>query len=170
MSEPFLSEIRMFSFDFPPRGWARCDGQLLPIAQNQALFFLLGTTYGGNGQTNFALPDLRGRVPIHEGQGPGLTNRVLGQSLGAQSVTLSSAELAQHAHPQAARSASADLTTPASTLPAQAQSPIWRAGAATTVSTGNVSTTAGQGQPHDNVMPFLVVSFAIALQGLFPSE
>lgn len=169
MAEPFLSEIRMFSFNFAPRGWALCNGQLLPIAQNQALFALLGTTYGGNGTTNFALPDLRGRVPIHEGAGPGLTPRLLGERFGVESVTLLEAQLPQHAHAQAAVAAAATATSPASTLPAQALSPLWRAGAATPVATGVASNPTGGSQPHPNMMPFLTINFCIALQGLFPS-
>jgi microcystin-dependent protein len=170
MAEPFLSEIRMFSFGFAPRGWALCNGQLLPINQNQALFALLGTTYGGNGTTNFALPDLRGRVPIHEGQGAGLTPRALGERVGAEAVTLTTAQMPQHAHAQAARAVAADSANPASVLPAQAQSPIWRAGASTPVATGVASTVAGGSQPHSNMMPFLTIGFAIALQGIFPSQ
>lgn len=170
MAEPFLSEIRMISFGFAPRGWALCNGQLFPINQNQALFALLGTTYGGNGITNFALPDLRGRVPIHEGLGPGLTSRSLGERAGSETVTLTTAELPQHAHPQAARGVAANLTNPANALPAQAQSPIWRVGAPTTVGTGALSTPAGGSQPHANMMPFLTIGFVIALQGIFPSS
>jgi microcystin-dependent protein len=170
MAEPFLSEIRMFSFGFAPRGWALCNGQLLPINQNQALFALLGTTFGGNGTTNFALPDLRGRVPIHEGQGAGLSARSLGERVGNEAVTLVAAQMPQHAHAQAARAVAADALNPASALPAQAQSPIWRAGAPTPVATGVVSTTTGGSQPHPNMMPFLAINFGIALQGIFPSQ
>src|SRR6266536_3909865 len=112
MAEPFLSEIRIFSFNFAPKGWAMCNGQLLPINQNQALFSLLGTTYGGNGQTTFALPDLRGRVPIHFGQGQGLPNYNLGERGGEETHTLSSLELAQHSHTASASSNTADQVTP----------------------------------------------------------
>ena len=169
MAEPFIAEIRLFSFNFPPRGWALCNGQLLPINQNQALFSLLGTTYGGNGIVNFALPDLRGRVPIHEGLGPGLTPRALGERIGAESVTLTAAQLPQHAHAQAAVGSTATTTSPASTLPAQSDSPIWRSGGAP-VPTGVQSASTGGSQPHQNMMPFLAINFCIALQGIFPSQ
>ena len=170
MAQPFLSEIRLFSFNFPPRGWALCNGQLLPINQNQALFALLGTNYGGDGEVNFALPDLRGRVPIHEGTGPGLTPRLLGARIGAESVTLTEGQMPQHAHAQAAVASAATTTSPANTLPAQSATPIWRTGAATPLSTGVASSPTGGSQPHPNMMPFLAINFCIALQGIFPPQ
>lgn len=170
MSQQFLGEIRMFAFDFPPRGWALCNGQLLSIAQNSALFALLGTTYGGNGVNTFALPNLQGRVPVHVGQGPGLTPRAQGEVLGAESVTLFASQMPQHAHALAASDALADRTDPSGAVPARAGSPLWRSGAVTPLATGANSLPAGGAQPHANMMPFLVVQFAIALQGVFPSR
>jgi microcystin-dependent protein len=170
MSEPFLSEIRMFGFNFPPRGWAGCDGQLLPISQNQALFALVGTTYGGNGQTTFALPDLRGRTPLHFGQGPGLQQRTLGQTGGSESETLSTAQLPSHTHPVVA-AAAAQTGVPQGAQLAAAAAPIYRSAASATVPLAVDSVgTAGGGQPHPNMQPCLTINFSIALQGIFPSQ
>lgn len=170
MSTPFMSEIRMFSFDFAPRSWAMCNGQLLPIAQNQALFALLGTTYGGNGVTTFALPNLQSRVPMHAGQGPGLSNRSLGELGGAESHTLTINEIPAHQHALAATSAApaggpsnALLATPTTTKP-------YRASATQTMSLATMTGSGGGSQPHSNLQPYLTVNFAIALQGVFPSR
>lgn len=166
MAEPFLSEIRLFSFGFPPRGWALCDGQLLPINQNQALFSLLGTTYGGNGQTNFALPDLRGRSPLHVGNGHDLGGRG-----GEEAHTLSVNELPRHSH-SVKVAATASTTTTAGKLLASPGKPAYAA----TGSGGQVamapesSGDAGGSQAHTNMAPFLTLSFCIALQGIFPSR
>lgn len=166
MAEPFLSEIRIFSFDFPPKGWAFCNGQFLPINQNQALFALLGTTYGGNGQTTFALPNLRGRVPIHVGNG-----HTLGEAAGATSVTINQQTLPQHLHTLAVNSATATTANPTGAFLAAANnmyaSPA--AGGLTTMNAGSV-TPVGGSQPHNNMMPYLVLNFCIALQGIFPSQ
>lgn len=170
MSEPFLGEIRMVSFDFPPRGWALCNGQLLPINQNQALFALLGTTYGGNGQTNFALPSMQGRTPLHFGAGPGLSDRLQGEVLGSETVTLLAAQLPTHSHPRAVCDSAAALTSAASTIPARTAAPIYRSSALALVPTGVASLPSGGSQPHPNMMPFLTISFIIALQGIFPSR
>jgi microcystin-dependent protein len=170
MSEPFLGEIRLVSFSFPPRFWALCNGQLLPINQNQALFSLLGTQYGGNGQTNFALPNMQGRTPLHFGAGPGLTDRVQGELLGSEAVTLTTAQLPAHAHPRGVCDSPATLTTPASTIPARAAAPIYRSGAVNLVGTGVTSGPGGNSQAHANMMPFLTISFIIALSGIFPSR
>jgi microcystin-dependent protein len=179
MSEPFLSEIKLVSFNFPPKGWAFCNGQFLPINQNQALFALLGTTYGGNGQTTFALPNLRGQVPIHMGNG-----FTLGQALGSTSVTLSLAQLPQHLHQVNAQS---EVVLP-DVLP---QDPTGKipAAAQVIIQGGNTSaaqiyaqpsslvplapqavSSVGGSQPHNNMMPYLVLNFIIALQGIFPSR
>lgn len=172
MSEPFIGEIRMFGFNFPPRGWANCSGQILSIAQNQALFSLLGTTYGGNGTTTFALPDLRGRAPIHTGQGPGLSNRLQGERAGEETHTLISSEMPSHSHP--VNVASAPTTgTPAATalLAAPTTSQLFRSGAAPDVAlSAAVVGPAGGNQPHANLQPFVVINFSIALQGVFPSR
>jgi microcystin-dependent protein len=170
MAEPFLSEIRMMSFGFPPKGWATCDGQLLPINQNQALFSLLGTTYGGNGQTNFALPDLRGRVPTHMG-GQG---HFLGERGGEQAHTLTTSEVPPHTHQAVASSTSAGSS--GSDLPAGnllgTSDPNFLYGTASGLEAMKSATitNAGGSQPHLNMQPFLVISFCIALQGIFPSQ
>ncbi len=171
MTEPFVGEIRMFAGNFAPRSYAFCSGQLLSIAQNTALFSLLGTTYGGNGQTTFALPDLRGRIPIHRGQGPGLSNRDLGSTGGTESVTLSVNQIPAHSHP--ARSATGgNSITPVgnywSTDPGGNSAGFHAAHDGSTM--GSVIGPAGGSQPHDNLQPFLCISFIIALEGIFPSR
>ena len=173
MSEPFLAEIRMCAFAFAPRGWATCSGQLLAIAQNQALFALLGTTYGGNGTTTFALPDLRGRVPVHHGQGPGLPSVNQGERGGAENVTLTQGQLPQHGHSVRASTDLAATTSPAGAVtgakPRLGADIYAPAGNLTTLAAGAVA-NAGSGQPHPNVQPSLVVNFVIALAGIFPSR
>ena len=168
MAEPFLSEIRLMSFNFPPKGWAFADGQLLPINQNQALFSLLGTTYGGDGRVNFALPDLRGRVPIHEGSG-----HSLGEKGGAESVTLNSQEMPQHLHTLTASSSIGDIVVPASNLLASPLNQSYESnanpGALQGMAAGSIANTGGS-QAHQNLQPYLVISFCIALQGIFPSQ
>lgn len=170
MSEPFLSEIRMMSFNFPPKGWAFCNGQLLPINQNQALFALLGTQYGGNGQTNFALPDLRGRVPMHTG----LQSGPLGSTGGQESVTLTQAQLPAHAHALYATTALATTGSPAGALPGKKGRLGRDLYAAPDTDklvalNGNAVTSRGGSQAHQNMQPYLTINFAIALQGIFPS-
>ena len=165
MAEPFLSEIRIMSFGFPPKGWALCDGQLLPINQNQALFSLLGTTYGGDGRVNFGLPDLQGRTPIHVGSG-----HTLGERGGEQSHTLSISEIPTHTHTFNATSVNGDLIIASGNQlggsPSQLyQSPDNNLAAMNPASIANV----GGSQAHLNMQPFLTLSFCIALQGIFPS-
>jgi microcystin-dependent protein len=175
MSEPFLGEIRMFGGNFAPRGWAFCNGQILPIAQNTALFSLLGTTYGGNGQTTFALPDLRGRVPMHWGQGPGLTPRSLGETSGSENVTLLSNQMPAHTHSLTANNQQGDAFSPEGAVAAAAvdssQQPlnIYSSSANTTMSAQAIG-AAGGSQPHSNMQPFQCVSFIIALEGIYPSR
>jgi microcystin-dependent protein len=166
MAEPFLSEIRIMSFVFPPKGWALCDGQLLPINQNQALFSLLGTTFGGDGRVNFALPDLRGRTPIHVGSG-----HTLGERGGEQAHTLSISELPQHTHVANATSTPATTTTPTSSLMLAESTVQSLYGAASNLQAmaPNAVANVGGSQAHLNMQPFLVLSFCIALQGIFPS-
>jgi microcystin-dependent protein len=169
MGDPFIAEIRIFSFNFPPRGWALCDGQLLAINQNQALFSLVGTTYGGNGVTTFGLPDLRGRAPLHTGQGPGLSNRVLGERAGEEGHTLLTGEIPAHTHPASASTAAGDVPAPANNLLAAASSAIYADGSTglTSLNPGTIA-PAGSSQPHENMEPSLTLSFCIALVGIFP--
>jgi microcystin-dependent protein len=165
MGEPFLSEIRIMSFSYPPRGWALCNGQLLPINQNQALFSLLGTTYGGNGQTTFALPNLQGRVPIHMGSG-----HTLGEAAGEQAHTLTQAELPTHTHQVTAATAEGTLIIPGTALLARTPAnPYQDPSNLGAMNPASVTTTGGS-QPHTNMQPYLVLSFCIALQGIFPSQ
>jgi microcystin-dependent protein len=171
MADPFVAEIRIFPFNFPPKGWAWCDGQLLPISQNTALFSLLGTTYGGNGKSNFALPDLQGRAPMHPGQGPGLSLHDLGETGGSETVTLLESEIPAHSHVMQANAFPANVQAP-SPARALAQSTGGVAyktppGTMTTMSPQSVG-PAGGDQPHNNLMPYLTFYFNIALQGVFP--
>ena len=170
MSEPFLAEVRMVGFNFAPRGWAFCDGQILPINQNQSLYSLLGTTYGGDGRTSFALPDMRGRTPIHVGRSNGGQDHLLGQKSGEETHTLSGAEMPQHTHvAQATNNPSAD-DNPTGKVLGQASLPLYAAyNSPNTMGSGMVANVGG-GQAHDNMQPYLVVNFCIALQGLFPSR
>ncbi|MFZ6026721.1 MAG: phage tail protein [Chloroflexota bacterium] len=164
MAEPFLSEIRIFSFNFAPRGWALCNGQLLPINQNQALFSLLGTTFGGDGRVNFALPDLRGRTPIHTGSG-----HTLGERSGEQAHTLSLGELPTHTHAMNGSSNAATTTIPGGALLSQSPAGLYAPPASLVgLHAGSVSSVGGS-QAHLNMQPFLTLNFCIALQGIFPS-
>jgi microcystin-dependent protein len=163
MAEPFLSEIRIMSFVFAPKGWALCNGQLLPINQNQALFSLLGTTFGGDGRVNFALPDLRGNVPIHVGSG-----HTLGEKGGEQAHTLSISELPVHTHAYMAQPAAGNQLPAAGALLAQASNVYRTPDNFTTLQPGTIANVGGS-QAHLNMQPFLVLSFCIALQGIFPS-
>lgn len=171
MADPFVAEIRIFPFNFAPRGWAWCDGQLLPLSQNTALFSLLGTTYGGNGKSNFALPDLQGRAPMQPGQGPGLSLHDLGETGGSSTVTLLESEIPSHSHTLGALAAPADVPNPdnhalARTIGATPFLPP--AGAPLVALAPEALTPAGGDQPHNNMMPYLTFYFCIALQGVFP--
>jgi len=168
MSQPFLGEIRLFCGNFAPKGWAFCDGQLLPISQSTALFSLLGTNYGGDGQTNFALPNFQGRVPMHYSQGPGLSDYVIGQAGGSASETVTISQLPAHVHPIATTSAVA--TTGLSTGgPALAVASTDVYGAAVNMAHMG-SQLVGGGQLHSNAQPYLGLNFIIALQGIFPAR
>jgi microcystin-dependent protein len=168
MADPFVAEIRIFPFNFAPTGWAFCDGQLLPLSQNTALFSLLGTTYGGDGKSNFALPNLQGSVPLHPGQGPGLSLYDLGQTGGSDTVTLLESEIPSHTHGLRASSLLSDSPVPSNNALARFNN------AYQTTTTGLVPMApeslprAGGSQPHNNLMPYLTLSFCIAMQGVFP--
>src|SRR5438876_1247505 len=169
MASPFVAEIRIFGFNFPPRGWAFCDGQILPISQNTALFSLLGTTYGGDGKSNFALPDLQGRAAMHPGQGPGLSLHDLGEESGSDTVTLLDSEIPAHSH---AVSASLSDGTDQSAVNEKLAGGVgigqYAAPGALTQLGTNALAPAGGNQPHNNMQPYLTLNFNIALQGVFP--
>jgi microcystin-dependent protein len=172
MSEPFLGEVRLFSFNFAPRGWAFCRGQILAVAQNTTLFTLLGTTYGGDGRTSFALPNLQGYIPVGSGQGPGLSSYVLGQQGGSATVTLLTTNLAPHSHTLPAGTAATTPTPAANTfLGAGARGKTIYATTTdgTTMNPAFVN-PAGGGQPHNNMMPYVAMNYCICLQGIFPTR
>ena len=170
MADPFVAEIRIFPFNFAPKGWAWCNGQLLPLSQNTALFSLLGTTYGGNGKSNFALPDLQGRAPMHPGQGPGLSLHDLGETGGSETVALLESEVPSHAHTLRASLDDADVQIPASgrTLAKSANLNAYVSSAALSAMAPQALAPAGGDQPHNNLQPYLTFYFNIALQGVFP--
>ena len=165
MSDPYIGEIKVVSFNFPPRGWALCNGQLLPINQNQALFSILGTMYGGDGRTNFALPNLQGRMPLHQGAGYNV-----GQAGGEAAHTLTTSEMPTHLHPAAAQSAATNPgVSPAGAIWAQAPAPAYAPAPNIEMNPAAVQNGGGS-QPHENQAPYLVLNFVIALVGIFPSR
>lgn len=171
MAIPYVGEIRMFAGNFAPAGWQFCDGTILPVHEYDQLFSVIGTTYGGNGQTTFAVPDLRGRLPIHQGQGPGLTNRVFGQTGGVEKVTLTINQIPSHTHPMLASNNTAAGTSPAgSVLGAGPELTVTAFGsdAPLTTLSPTAVTSVGGSQPHENLQPFLCVNFIISLYGIFP--
>ena len=170
MSEPFVGEIRMFAGNFAPRGWAFCDGQLLAVSQNDALFSLLGTIYGGDGRTTFGLPDLRGRIPIHAGSGPGLSPRKLGAKAGTEQETLTVNQLPGHAHTVRCANQDGNQTAPANHVWAANSTNQYSNGTPNTAMDAECLQTTGGGQSHSNLMPFLCVHFIIALFGIYPSR
>jgi microcystin-dependent protein len=161
---PFIGEIDLFPFNFAPKGWALCDGQLLPISQNTALFSLLGTTYGGDGKTTFALPDLQGMVAMGADQGPGLSVRDLGETGGTEMVTLAPNEMPSHVHTLSCDVDQATSASPATALPATSETDLYHSAA----TTNQPLTAAGGSQPHQNMQPYLTLNYCIALQGVFP--
>ncbi len=170
MSEPFIAEIRIFAGNNAPQGWALCNGQLLPIAQNTALFSLLGTTYGGDGRTTFGLPNLQGRAPMHTGRGPGLTDRRLGELTGAEAIDLTENQIASHKHTARGSENTAVAGVPAGNYVARggARGVNSYLDADTSVGTSKGLEATGGGQPHNNMQPFLAINFIIALQGIYP--
>lgn len=171
MSAPFVAEIRMFAGTFAPNGWAMCDGQILPISQNTALFSLLGTFYGGDGKTTFALPDLRGSSPLHPGQGPGLSERFLGERSGSRQVTLLESEMPYHSHAGMAAGSGSGQADPGNAVFASGQRgrpPAYGLGLSAVPMSGFAIGPTGGSLPHNNLPPYLAVTFIIALQGVFP--
>jgi microcystin-dependent protein len=171
MAQPYVGEIRMFGGNFAPAGWLFCDGSLLPISENETLFNLIGTTYGGDGQSTFALPDLRGRIPIHMGQGAGLSSRTIGENGGSESVTLTPAQLANHSHAFPASTSAASSGDPLNAVVADTgTASVYSMSNPNVAMNPSVIAVAGGSQPHDNMMPFECVSFIISLFGIFPSQ
>jgi microcystin-dependent protein len=169
MADPFVAEIRIFPFNFAPKGWAFCDGQLLPISQNTALFSLLGTTYGGDGKSTFGLPNMQGNAPMHPGQGPGLSLHDLGEVGGSDTVTLLQSEMPYHPHTLTASLSDGLFTQPPNQLFAQGVGVnIWGATGPNTTLAWAAVTQAGGDQPHNNMQPYLTLNYCIALQGVFP--
>jgi microcystin-dependent protein len=171
MADPFLAEIRIFPFNFAPKSWAFCDGQILPLSQNTALFSLLGTRYGGDGASTFALPNLKGRAPMHPGQGPGLSLHDLGETGGSETVTLLESETPIHSHGLLGSNALANRTNPVNNSFARASGGnvyIPPAGAPLVSTSVQALAPAGGSQPHNNMMPYLTLNFCIAIQGVFP--
>lgn len=170
MSEPFIGEIRMFGGNFAPRGWELCNGQLLSIAANTALFSILGTTYGGDGRTTFGLPNLQGRVPMHWGNGPGLSMRVPGETGGAETVTLVATQIPAHSHALVAGTGTPTTADPAGAVLPTGSSRIYApAGGAAAMAAASIGNTGGS-QPHTNMQPYQTVTFIIALEGIYPSR
>lgn len=170
MSDPYIGEIRMFGGNFPPAGWAFCDGQLVPISENDALFTLIGTTYGGDGQETFALPNLQSRVPMHSGAGGDGITYQLGESGGVESVTLTTQQIPIHNHIQLASNDPAQVQTPGGNIPAQGAGVIYTSSSSPIPLSPQTLTPVGGSQPHENMQPFLCISFIISLFGIFPSQ
>ena len=170
MADPFVAEIRIFPFNFAPKGWAWCDGQLMPLSQNTALFSLLGTTYGGNGKSNFALPDLQGRAPMHPGQGPGLSLHDLGETGGSETVTLLESEIPAHSHGLMASNQLGDTPGVSGAYIARTTFNMFQSNTSANLTpmAPEALAPAGGDQPHNNMQPYLTFYFCIALQGVFP--
>ncbi len=173
MAEPYVGEIRLFGFTFAPSGWAMCDGQIMQVSQNEILYCLLGSSYGGDGTTTFGLPDMRGRVPIHQGYGMGLSPRYMGDKIGVERVALDANTMPQHSHTVTVSSSPGNTASPAGAMPAQGPTAVYGSdtspGELQQMNTGTIEQT-GAGQVHENMMPSLAVHYCIALQGDFPSR
>ncbi len=171
MSSPYVGEIRMFAGNFAPVGWAFCTGQTLAISEYDTLFNLIGTTYGGDGENTFALPDLRGRLPIHQGQGPGLNTRIIGELSGVETVTLTTNQIPSHTHPYMAVTDPANSSNPTGNLLARSARDIYTSdlSAYSAMHPQSIGSVGG-GQPHDNMMPYLAISFIISLYGIYPTQ
>ncbi len=170
MADPFVAEIRIFPFNFAPKGWAFCDGQLLPLSQNTALFSLLGTTYGGNGKSNFALPNMQGNAPMFWGQGPGLSLHDIGETGGSETVSLLESEIPSHSHTMRGNGvdlADTNVVSATASFAVSASGTLYQ-GAANVILSDQTLVPAGGDQPHNNMMPYLTLNFCIALQGVFP--
>jgi microcystin-dependent protein len=168
--DPFVAEIRIFPFNFAPKGWAFCDGQILPLSQNTALFSLLGTTYGGDGKSNFALPNMQGNAPMHPGQGPGLSLHDLGETGGSETVSLLESEIPSHSHnfrADVVDLADTNVPSPTASLALSSGGTLYQ-GTANTQMDGQMLAPAGGDQPHNNMQPYLTLNFCIALQGVYP--
>lgn len=170
MSEPFVGEIRMVGFNFAPAGWATCDGQSMPIAENDTLFSLIGTTYGGDGVQTFNLPDLRGRLPVHAGQGPGLTSRILGEVSGTETVTLTTQQIPFHIHAALAQTGSGNQSTPSNGIWASSGQGQYGTGAGNVPMKNTLIAGGGGSQPHENTMPYTTINFVISLFGIYPTQ
>ena len=172
MATPFVGQIMMVGFNFAPRGWAFCNGSLQSIAQNNALFALIGTTYGGDGLQTFGLPDFRGRIPIHQGQGAGLSNYVIGQLSGVENVTLATSQTPLHTHTLNATAAAATATNPSNLLLANTSGPnLYLEDTPTApLNAASIGSSGGGSQPHENMQPYICVNFCIAVEGIFPSR
>lgn len=171
MSQPYVGEIRMFAGNFAPAGWMFCEGQLLPISENETLFQLIGTTYGGDGQSTFALPDLRSRVPIHQGTGPGGSTRIMGEMGGVEQVTLTTQQIPAHSHPLRASTAVANNSNPAGSVPGESPSvTLYLEETPSVLINASAIAAAGGSQPHNNVQPYQCINYVISLFGIFPSQ
>jgi microcystin-dependent protein len=173
MADPFVAEIRIYPFNFPPTGWAFCDGQLMPLSQNTALFSLLGTYYGGDGKSNFALPDLQGAAPLHAGQGPGLEDYALGEMGGTDSVALLESEMPAHDHLMQADVvdlADTNVPSPSASFALSSGGTLYQSGAPDTTLAVQAATPAGGSLAHNNLQPYLTLNFCIALQGVYPAR
>jgi microcystin-dependent protein len=170
VAQPYVGEIRMFAGNFAPAGWMFCEGQLLPISENETLFQLIGTTYGGDGESTFALPDMRGRLPIHQGAGPSGTTYILAETGGVESVTLTTPQIAAHSHPLIATDSPATASVPGNNLTASASKRYYVSPSTTAPMAAATMSPTGGSQPHNNFQPYLCVNYIISLFGIFPSQ